>query len=273
MRDHRALDVGRYTITADLYLIDVTNNVSTKLVSENTPSPRAAHAAACVESMQVVVFGGATGGGALSSDEVCKDLRQNNPIQLYLLDLRREKHLSWITVPTTGRSPGRRYGHTMVFCKPNLIVIGGNDGYVLACTRNRTRRQQASNDVWFLNVEKSPFCWAEVAFPPSLKQPPKRVYHSADLCREGPAATMIVIFGGRSSDNKSLNDIWGLRQHRDSTWDWMEAPVRFVAIPEPRYQHCKSQSRRRLLHKGAASCFVGTKLVIIGGRNDSDFNK
>ncbi|KAK1938511.1 putative kelch repeat domain containing/Serine/threonine protein phosphatase protein [Babesia divergens] len=231
----------------DLYLIDVTNNVSTKLVSENTPSPRAAHAAACVESMQVVVFGGATGGGALSSDEVCKDLRQNNLIQLYLLDLRREKHLSWITVPTTGRSPGRRYGHTMVFCKPNLIVIGGNDG------------QQASNDVWFLNVEKSPFCWAEVAFPPSLKQPPKRVYHSADLCREGPAATMIVIFGGRSSDNKSLNDIWGLRQHRDSTWDWMEAPVRFVAMPEPRYQH--------------SSCFVGTKLVIIGGRNDSDFNK
>lgn len=111
-------DVGRYTITADLYLFDLVNNVSTKLESENTPSPRAAHAAACVESMQVVVFGGATGGGSLSSDE------------LYLLDLRREKHLSWITVPTTGRSPGRRYGHTMVFCKPNLIVIGGNDGFV-----------------------------------------------------------------------------------------------------------------------------------------------
>ncbi|CDR94993.1 kelch repeat domain containing/Serine/threonine protein phosphatase protein, putative [Babesia bigemina] len=230
-----ASDVGRYTITADLYLFDLVNNVSTKLESENTPSPRAAHAAACVESMQVVVFGGATGGGSLSSDE------------LYLLDLRREKHLSWITVPTTGRSPGRRYGHTMVFCKPNLIVIGGNDG------------QQASNDVWFLNVEKSPFCWVEVVFPPTLKQPPKRVYHSADLCREGPAATMIVIFGGRSSDNRSLNDIWGLRQHRDSTWDWMEAPVRFVSVPEPRYQH--------------SSCFIGTKLVIIGGRNDNDFNK
>ncbi|GFE54485.1 serine threonine phosphatase [Babesia ovis] len=228
-------DVGRYTITADLYLFDLNTNVSTKLNSENTPSPRAAHAAACVESMQVVVFGGATGGGSLSSDD------------LYLLDLRREKQLSWITVPTTGRSPGRRYGHTMVFCKPNLVVIGGNDG------------QQASNDVWFLNVEKSPFCWVEVVFPPNLKQPPKRVYHSADLCREGPAATMIVIFGGRCSDNRSLNDIWGLRQHRDSTWDWMEAPVRFVSMPEPRYQH--------------SSCFVGTKLVIIGGRNDSDFNK
>lgn len=228
-------DVGRYTITSDLYMLDVTNNVSTKLQSENTPSPRAAHAAACVESMQVVVFGGATGGGALSSDE------------LYLLDLRRDKNLSWITVPTTGRSPGRRYGHSMISCKPNLIVIGGNDG------------QQASNDVWFLNVEKSPFCWVEVVFPPNMKKPPKRVYHSADLCRDGPASTMIVIFGGRSSDNKSLNDLWGLRQHRDSTWDWMEAPVRYMNAPEPRYQH--------------SSCFVGSKLVIIGGRNDNDFNK
>lgn len=64
------LDVGRYTITSDSFLYDVTTNYWTKLQTENPPSPRAAHAAACVETMQVVVFGGATGGGALSSDDV-----------------------------------------------------------------------------------------------------------------------------------------------------------------------------------------------------------
>ncbi|KAK2198375.1 bifunctional Kelch-type beta propeller/Calcineurin-like phosphoesterase domain [Babesia duncani] len=185
--------------------------------------------------MQVVVFGGATGGGALSSDE------------LYLLDLRRDKQLVWITVPTTGRSPGRRYGHTMVFSRPNLIVIGGNDG------------QQASNDVWFLNVEASPFTWVEVSFPPNIKRPPKRVYHSADICKEGPTANMVVIFGGRTSDSKSLNDIWGLRQHRDGSWDWTEAPIRLGTVPESRYQHSAS--------------FIGTKLVIVGGRNDNEINK
>ncbi|EAN31775.1 Calcineurin-like phosphoesterase family protein [Theileria parva strain Muguga] len=228
-------DVGRYTITSDSFLYDVTTNYWTKLQTENPPSPRAAHAAACVETMQVVVFGGATGGGALSSDD------------LFLLDLRREKQLSWIIVPTTGRSPGRRYGHTMVFSKPNLILIGGNDG------------QQPSNDVWVLNVEQSPFTWNEVTFSPTIQLPPTRVYHSADLCCEGPANGMIVIFGGRGTESRSLNDVWGLRQHRDGTWDWIEAPVNSGTKPDPRYQH---------------SCaFVGSKFVVLGGRSDSDLNK
>ena len=34
------------------------------------PSARAAHAAACVDTYQLVIFGGATGGGQLSSDEL-----------------------------------------------------------------------------------------------------------------------------------------------------------------------------------------------------------
>jgi len=27
-----------------------------------------------------------------------------------------------------GKTPGRRYGHSVVFCKPNIIVFGGNTG-------------------------------------------------------------------------------------------------------------------------------------------------
>jgi len=40
------------------------------------PSPRAAHGSCAVDSLQMVVYGGATGGGSLASDD------------LYLLDLR-----------------------------------------------------------------------------------------------------------------------------------------------------------------------------------------
>jgi len=40
------------------------------------PTPRAAHGADTVEDNQLVIYGGATGGGALASDD------------LYLLDLR-----------------------------------------------------------------------------------------------------------------------------------------------------------------------------------------
>lgn len=57
--------------------------------------------------------------------------------QLYLLDLRKESPLSWMSVPITGVTPGRRYGHSMAYHKiseghhrANLIVFGGNDGYV-----------------------------------------------------------------------------------------------------------------------------------------------
>ena len=70
-----------------------------------------------VENMQMVVYGGATGGGSLASDD------------LYLLDLRTgEDAATWMIVPVVGTTPGRRYGHTVVFSKPHLLVFGGNTG-------------------------------------------------------------------------------------------------------------------------------------------------
>lgn len=84
--------------------------------------------------MQMVVYGGAaSGGGGLSTDE------------LYLLDLRNEANPNWLVIPVSGQTPGKRYGHTMVFFKPFLIVFGGNTGTVPV------------NDVWILNVEKAPY--------------------------------------------------------------------------------------------------------------------
>jgi protein phosphatase len=37
---------------------------------------------------------------------------------------------------------------------------------------------------------------------------------------------MMVIFGGRGSDQIPLNDTWGLRKHRDGRLDWMKAPTK-----------------------------------------------
>ena len=50
-------------------------------------------------------------------------------------------------VPVIGTTPGRRYGHTIVFIKPYLLVFGGNTG------------TEPVNDVWVLNVDKAPFSW------------------------------------------------------------------------------------------------------------------
>lgn len=94
-----------------------------------SPSPRAAHGATCIETNKIIIYGGATGaGGGLASDE------------LFHLDLR-DRIGIWNIINVSGRSPGKRYGHTMTFSKPNLIVFGGNIG------------DRTVNDCWLINIE------------------------------------------------------------------------------------------------------------------------
>ena len=159
----------------------------------------------------MVVYGGATGGGSLASDD------------LYLLDMRNgEDQAQWMIVPVVGSTPGRRYGHAIIFSKPQLLVFGGNTG------------QEAVSDVWCLSVEKAPFSWTKLDC--GGDQPPVRVYHSAALCSTGSATGMMVIFGGRTTDQSSLYDTWGLRRHRDGRWDWVKAPTKnHENGPLPRY--------------------------------------
>jgi hypothetical protein len=91
----------------------------------------------------MVVFGGAVGGGGLADDN------------LYVFELKEEPQLSgsWVTVPVIGTTPGRRYGHVMVFIKPFLLVQGGNTG------------TEPVSDVWSLNLEKSPYSWSKLECP------------------------------------------------------------------------------------------------------------
>ena len=171
-------------------------------------------------------------GGSLASDE------------LYLLDLRNgDQAAQWMSVPVVGRTPGRRYGHTIIFCKPYLLVFGGNTG------------TESVNDVWCLNVDKAPFTWDPLKIAGN-DSPCVRAYHSASLCTTGSASGMMVTFGGRTSDQSALKDTWGLRRHRDGRWDWVRAPYK-VGSEEPlaRYQH--------------STIFVGTLMIVLGGRTNT----
>jgi len=170
-------DTGRYIITGDTYGLDLIASKWSKLEGSGiAPSPRAAHGSCAVDSLQMVVYGGATGGGSLASDD------------LYLLDLRNgDQAAQWMIVPVVGKTPGRRYGHTIVFSKPYLIVFGGNTG------------TEPVNDVWVLNVDKAPFSWIALELEKQDK-PCTRVYHSAALCTTGSATGMMVTFGGRTAD-------------------------------------------------------------------------
>ena len=48
---------------------------------------------------------------------------------LFLLDLRQGyQNAQWISVPVLGKTPGRRYGHSIAFSPPYLVIFGGNVG-------------------------------------------------------------------------------------------------------------------------------------------------
>ncbi|CAD8187082.1 unnamed protein product [Paramecium pentaurelia] len=222
-------DTGRYTITGDVYIGDVTQRKWKRIeASGSVPTNRAAHQALAIELNQMIIFGGAVGGGGLADDN------------LFVFELRDDTG-TWVTVPVIGTTPGRRYGHTMVLIKPYLIVFGGNTG------------QEPVNDVWSFNLEKSPYSWSKLECPSEL--PSVRVYHSAALCNTGSANGMMVTFGGRTSDQSALNDAWGLRRHRDGRWDWVRAPYKNQnEIPVQRYQH--------------STLFLGTLMLVIGGRSN-----
>ncbi|OMJ71427.1 hypothetical protein SteCoe_30361 [Stentor coeruleus] len=223
-------DTGKYSITGDTYSLDLLNKTFTRIEATGTsPTPRAAHASTAVDSLQLVIYGGATGGGSLASDD------------LFLLDTRNgERSATWMIVPVVGITPGRRYGHTLVFSKPNLIIFAGNTG------------SETINDVWTLNVERSPFAWSKVEVN---SPPPARVYHSSALCSTGSASGMMVTFGGRAVDQSALNDSWGLRKHRDGKWDWVKAPYKTSIAPTHRYQH--------------TTLFIDSLMVVVGGRTNT----
>jgi protein phosphatase len=140
-----------------------------------------------------------------------------------MLDLSNgEDNCKWISLPTSGPSPGKRYGHTMSYLKPYLIVLGGNLG------------NKITNDIWLINIDDGILEWKKLE--PTGDIPSNRMYHASTVCKTGGAAGMLIVFGGRTDSNIALNDTWGLRKHRDGTWDWVRAPYSNSYSPLKRFQ-------------------------------------
>jgi protein phosphatase len=94
----------------------------------------------------------------------------------------------------------------MVACKGYLIVFGGN-----------LKNNVLANDLWVYSIADNE--WKQV----EIKEgPPSRVYATAAVCKSGKAKGMIMLYGGRGEHGIPLNDNWGLRRHRDGSWDWVK---------------------------------------------------
>lgn len=143
-------------------------------------------------------------------------------------------------VPIEGITPGLRYGHTMVYILPILILYGGSG------------KSEVLNDIWILSTDKVPFKWEKINVTgiPNL-----RVYHTANLYKPHGNSEMMIVFGGRDKENKSLSDISGLkRSNNNIDWEWIDIHKMNTSdfVSSPRHQHCAT--------------FFGPFLFIVGGR-------
>jgi len=145
-------------------------------------------------------------------------------------------------VPIEGVTPGLRYGHTMVYIMPILILFGGSG------------ESEILNDIWIMSTDKTPFKWEKVNISSTV--PLARVYHSANLYKVAGNTEMMIIFGGRCRQNNSLCDVMGIKKDTNNNWEWTD----FSNLggndsgkkPIGRHQQC--------------SAFFGPFLFVVGGR-------
>ncbi|GJM94573.1 hypothetical protein PR202_ga11230 [Eleusine coracana subsp. coracana] len=194
---------GLAGVTNSVHSYDVETRKWTRMhPAGEPPSPRAAHAAACVGTM--VVFQGGIGPAGHSTDD------------LYVLDLTNDK-FKWHRVVVQGQGPGPRYGHCMdLVAQRYLVTVSGNDG------------KRVLSDAWALDTAQKPYRWQKLN--PEGDRPSARMYATASARSDG----MLLLCGGRDASGTPLSDAYGLLMHTNGQWEWTLAPG---TSPSPRYQH------------------------------------
>ena len=223
-------ETKRINYSNDTYIYNIMTKIWMKLnVNSNMslPSERAAHAAAANDNMQMAVYGGSNSSG-LADD------------RLWILQLSEQNEGVWLEVRVVGPTPGPRYGHSLVFLRPYFVLFGGNFNPNL------------TNEVWIINTRNNPSQWEKINLKNNDPIPCPRLYHTCGICPSGNCSGMMIIFGGRDSNEKPLNDIWGLTRHRDGNWSWSKAELKDGYEMKPRYNH--------------SMVFYNGLMIVLGGR-------
>ena len=107
---------------------------------------------------------------------------------------------------------------------------------------------ELSNNVWIININNIQCQWEKITFENNSKMPCERLYHhhTCGIYPKGNCEGIIIIFGGKDSEKKTLNDIW-----RYDTWSFSNADAKNGYQTKQRYNH---------------------SIIIIGGRGYSNGN-
>ena len=228
-----AIGCLNFTITNDIYILNrrkITFKKMQVTSKEEFPSPRASHAAVAINSNQMVIFGGARTMGKLVDNGV------------YLLSIDNKKCSSQ-KLKIQSKQPSSRYGHTLTYLDPYLVLFGGSKGKVL------------SDGLWIMHMGRDSYMWDRLKI--NLPSPSPRVYHSA-VNWQKHNQHFIFFFGGKTGKVKTSNELWVLRRDEQNSWDW------FPLLEDQNETSIKPS--RRAQH----SMFCLKDLIIITGGKDEE---
>ena len=197
---------NEFEFTNETFLFNLISRTWSKIIFEenNTlPKGRAAHAACANNKNQMLIHGGSNQNQILIEDE----------LWLFNLNKDNNKYGIWRKIDVENKGPGSRYGHTLNYLHNFFILYGGS-----------INNNKLLNDVWIIDLTSKKPNWICLEFQNSLIPSP-RLYHTSIICNYGAAKGMMIIFGGRDSNKKPLNDIYGLRRHRNGSWTWTKAEI------------------------------------------------
>ena len=222
-------EIRKIKYSNETYIYNIMTKIWIKLncINNKLPQPRAAHAAAANDQMQMGIYGGSNNLGLIDD-------------KLWILHLSEKNEGIWNEINVVGNTPGSRYGHSLTFLNPYFVLFGGNSN------------PELSNDVWIINIKNNLCQWEKIIFEENNIIPCERLYHTSDVCPKGNCEGMMIIFGGRNSNEEPLNDIWGLIRHRNGTWSWEKAEIKNEYKMKPRYNH--------------SMVFYNELMIIIGGK-------
>ena len=224
-------EIRKIIYSNETYIYNIMTKIWFKLNFNSNPNllppGRAAHSAAANDHMQMVIYGGSDNSGLIDD-------------KLWILHLSEKNDGIWNQIQTSGPTPGSRYGHSMTYMDPYFVLFGGNSN------------PELNNDVWIIDINNNLCQWEKLIFENNYLIPCARLYHSCEICPSGNCQGMMIIFGGRDSKEKALNDIWGLIKHRNGNWTWEKAEVKNEYQLNPRYNH--------------SMVFFNEYMIILGGK-------
>ena len=224
-------ETRKITYSNDTYIYNLMVKIWIKLTTNTPPSERAAHAAAANNDNEMAIYGGSSNNGGLADDKLWILSFNNN-----------QNEGKWEECKVVGKTPGPRYGHSFCFLDPYFVLFGGNFNPNL------------TNELWIINEKINPCEWKKVIINDNIF-PCARLYHSCSICDYGKNSGNMIIFGGRDSNEKALNDIWILNKNKDDNFFWTKGEIKNNYIMKARFNH--------------SMIFCNSLMIVIGGRGSN----